>query len=316
VDVGWVQLAAVLPPLDYTLRTVLLGAAILGAVAGVLGAFATLRRQSLLGDALAHAALPGVCLAFLVTGSREALPLMLGAALSGLVGVLWLLLIVRGGRIKEDAGLGIVLSVTFGVGIVLLTRIQHAGDASQSGLDRFLFGQAATLLTRDVQAMAVVGGGALLVTALLWKELKLLTFDPQFAATIGLPTFGLTVALATLLVAATVVGLQAVGVILMVSLLIAPAVAARQWTRSLGTMALAAAAIGAGSGVVGAFASASVADLPTGPAIVLVATAAAVVSVLFAPRRGVVAATRERRRVAKGTVTGTMPEMVGSEGQA
>jgi manganese/zinc/iron transport system permease protein len=282
--------------IGYTLRTVLLGAAILGAVGGVLGSFAVLRRQSLVGDALAHAALPGVCLAFLVTGLREPLPLMLGAALSGLAGALALLAIVRGSRIKEDAALGIVLSVSFGFGTLLLTRIQHQGDAAQSGLDRFLFGQAATLLERDVATMAVLAAVVLLVVWALFKELKLLTFDPDFAAVVGYPVTGLSVGLTALLVAAVAIGLQAVGVILMVALLIAPPVAARQWTRSLGAMALLAGAIGAASGVAGTLVSAGAADVPTGPAIVLAATACAAVSVLFAPERGVV--WRARRRAA------------------
>ncbi len=281
--------------IGYTLRTVLLGAAILGAVGGVLGSFATLRRQSLVGDALAHAALPGVCLAFLATGLREPLPLLAGAILSGLAGALALLVIVRGSRIKEDAALGIVLTVSFGFGTLLLTRIQHQGNAAQSGLDRFLFGQAATLLERDVATMAVL---AMVVLAAVWaffKELKLLAFDPAFAAAAGYPVTALSVGLTALLVAAVAIGLQAVGVILMVALLIAPAVAARQWTRALGAMALLAAAIGAASGVAGTLFSAGAANVPTGPAIVLVATAFAVGSVLFAPQRGVLWRMRQRR---------------------
>jgi manganese/zinc/iron transport system permease protein len=286
--------------LGYTLRTVLLGAAILGAVGGVLGSFATLRRQSLVGDALAHAALPGVCLAFLWTGLREPLPLMVGASLTGLAGALALLAIVRGSRIKEDAALGIVLSVSFGFGTLLLTRIQHQGDAAQSGLDRFLFGQAATLLERDVATMAVLAAIVLSIVWLFFKELKLLTFDAEFAAAAGFPTTALSIGLTALLVAAVAIGLQAVGVILMVALLIAPAVAARQWTRSLGTMTAVAAGIGAVSGVVGTLLSAGAANVPTGPAIVLVATAFATVSVLLAPERGVVWRARRQAALAAG----------------
>ncbi len=282
----------------YTLRTVLLGAAILGAVGGVLGSFATLRRQSLVGDALAHAALPGVCLAFLATGLREPLPILSGAILSGLAGALALLVIVRGSRIKEDAALGIVLSVSFGFGTLLLTRIQHQGNAAQSGLDRFLFGQAATLLERDVVTMAVLAAVVLTAVWAFFKELKLLAFDPGFAAAAGFPVTALSVGLTVLLVAAVAIGLQAVGVILMVALLIAPAVAARQWTHSLGAMTLLAAAIGATSGVVGTLLSAGATDVPTGPAIVLVATAFAVASVLFAPERGVIWRMRRQRTLA------------------
>jgi manganese/zinc/iron transport system permease protein len=272
---------------DYTLRNVVFGSAILGAVGGVFGCFATLRRQSLLGDALAHAALPGVCLAFILTGAKSSLALMTGAALSGLIGTLLLLLIVRQSRIKEDAALGIVLSVGFGFGIFLLTRIQASGNAAQSGLDRFLFGQAATLVARDVRTMAVLGAVALAAVWLLFKEFKLLTFDPDFAAALGYPTTRLTIGLTALIVVAVVIGLQTVGVILIVALLIAPAAAARQWTDRLSLMLALAAGFGVLSGVVGSVLSARIERLPTGPTIVLIATAIAAASVLLAPNRGV-----------------------------
>ena len=162
---------------DYTIRTVSIGSAALGAVAGALGCFALLRRQSLLGDAISHAALPGIGLAFLLTGSRAMPVLVLGAALAGWLGTLFVLGIVRNSRISEDAALGIVLSVFFGFGLVVLTLAQRRPTAAQAGLETFLFGQAATLLERDVALIVVVGASAVLVLALLWKEFKLLTFD-------------------------------------------------------------------------------------------------------------------------------------------
>ncbi len=284
---------------DYTLRNVVLGSAVLGVVGGVFGCFATLRRQSLLGDALAHAALPGVCLAFILTGAKSALPLMIGAALSGWVGTLALLAIVRRSRIKEDAALGIVLSVFFGAGILLLTRIQHSGEAAQSGLDRFLFGQAATLLARDVRTMAALGAVSLAIVWLLFKEFKLLAFDPDFAASIGFAPTPLTILLTSLIVVAVVIGLQTVGVVLMVAMLITPAAAARQWTDRLGRMLILAAAFGATAGGTGALLSSQAARLPTGPTTVLLATGIAAISVLAAPRRGVLWAEARRWRHAR-----------------
>ena len=291
--------------LNYTLRNVILGSAVLGAVGGAIGCFAVLRRESLLGDTLAHAALPGICLAFLLTGTKASLGLMTGAAISGWVGTLLVMAIVRGSRIKQDAALGIVLSVFFGIGTVLLTYIAHAGSAGQGGLDRFLFGQAASLVREDVLTMTVIGIIVLTAAAVLFKEFKLLSFDPEFAFSLGLPTTRLTVALTTLIVIAVVIGLQAVGVILMVSVLIAPALAARQWTNRLGTMVFLAAGFGSVAGVTGSVLSSEIARLPTGPAIVLVATTFVAISVLFAPERGVVWAAirqfRQRRRyVASG----------------
>jgi len=288
--------------LNYTLRNVIFGSAVLGAVGGVIGCFAVLRRQSLVGDTLAHAALPGICLAFMVTGSRTTGVLMLGAAITGWLGTLALLGIIRGSRVKPDAALGIVLSVFFGVGTLLLTHIAQSGDAAQAGLDRFLFGQAASLVAEDAWLMLGVGAVVLGVVAVLFKEFKLLSFDPDFAASIGLPTTPLSILLTTLIVVAVVIGLQAVGVILMVTVLIAPALAARQWTNRLGTMLFLAAGFGVASGVTGSVLSSEVARLPTGPAIVLVATAFVVASLLFAPERGVVWAAIERARYRRPVV--------------
>ena len=230
---------------DYTLRTVALGAATLGLVSGVLGSFAVIRRQSLLGDAISHAALPGIALAFLLSGSRAPLVLVLGAAIAGWLGTLAVMVAVRQTRVKEDAALGIVLSVFFGFGLVLLTYIQRRPDASQAGLDRFLFGQAATLLGRDIATMAVLGALALIAVILLWKEFKLLSFDREFAASVGYPTRLLDVVLTSLIVIAIVIGLQAVGVVLMSAMIVAPAAAARQWTDRLSMMVVLSGALGA-----------------------------------------------------------------------
>ena len=284
--------------LGFTLRNVLLGATLLGVVGGVLGCFALLRRQSLLGDALAHAALPGVCVAYLLTRSKSPLPLFLGALAAGLLGSLIILAVVRLSRVKEDAAIGIVLSVFFGAGIVLLTYIQKLPFGNQSGLDKFLFGQAATLMPRDVAAMAALGGLAVLLTMLFYKELKLLCFDREFGQSVGFPMGRLEILLTVLLVMVVVVGLQTVGVVLVVAALITPAAAARQWTESLAVMLLLAALVGGGSGAIGALVSASAPRLPTGPMIVLCSSTLLVLSLLIAPRRGLVWAVLAERRVA------------------
>ncbi|HYN87080.1 MAG TPA: metal ABC transporter permease [Ardenticatenaceae bacterium] len=271
---------------DYTLRTVALGATILGIVSGALGSYAVLRKQSLLGDAISHAALPGIALAFLLTGSKGSLVLVLGAAVAGWLGTLWMMSIVNTTRIKEDSALGLVLSVFFGFGLLLLTFIQRMPTATQAGLDRFLFGQAATLLQRDVLTMAALGAVALLLMALFWKEFKLLSFDPDFAASQGFPVRALDVLLTTLLVIAIVVGLQTVGVVLMSAMIVAPAAGARQWTDRLGFMVVLAAFFGALAGVSGAVISSTTVRIPTGPTIVLSLTALVLVSVFLAPNRG------------------------------
>jgi manganese/zinc/iron transport system permease protein len=281
---------------DYTLRTVALGTAVLGIVSGALGSFAVLRRQSLLGDAISHAALPGLVLAFLVTGSKAPLVLVLGAAVAGWLGTLAVMAVVRSSRVPEDAALGIVLSVFFGVGLVLLTFVQRLPTASQAGLDRFLFGQAATLLARDVTLMAGLAAVALLVLVLFWKEFKLLSFDREYGASLGLRVRLLDVLLTTVLVLAIVLGLQTVGVVLMSAMVIAPAAAARQWTDSLAVMVWLAAGFGALAGVSGAVISATAASLPTGPLIVLAATVLVAISMTLAPRRGLLWAAVAKRR--------------------
>lgn len=274
-----------------------MGSALLGLVGGVLGTFAVLRRQGLLGDALAHAALPGIALAFMLTGSKTPIVLMLGAGITGWLGTLAILRIVGDTRLSEDAALGIVLTVFFGLGVVFLTYIQHSGNASQAGLDRYLFGQAATLVQEHVVTMAILGAIALSIVALLFKEFKILSFDPEFAASIGYPIGPLNVLLTSLIVVAVVIGLQTVGVVLMAAMLIAPAAAARQWTNRLGAMVLLSASFGALSGVVGAMISVSARRLPTGPMVILVATAIVVTSILLAPERGIVWNGLRRRRM-------------------
>lgn len=277
-------------------RNIALGSAILGLVGGVLGSFAVLRRQSLLGDAVSHAALPGICLAYLVTGTKAPLVLLVGAGLAGWLGTIAILAIVRQTRIDEDAALGIVLSVFFGFGVMLLTFLQQRNDANQAGLDKYLFGQAATLVQEQVVTMAALGGAALLLVGLLFKEFKLLAFDSEFAATLGFLVRRLNILLTSLIVVAVMIGLQTVGVVLMAAMLIAPGAAARQWTNRLGPMLGLAGVFGMLAGVSGAVISVTDAHLPTGPMVILSASAIVVVSILSAPARGLVWEALRRRR--------------------
>ncbi|MDR7457887.1 MAG: iron chelate uptake ABC transporter family permease subunit [Armatimonadota bacterium] len=280
---------------DYTLRTVALGSALLGITSGVLGSFAVLRRQGLLGDVLSHAALPGVCLAFLLTGTRTPAVLLAGAAVSCWLGAAALFRVVEETRVSEDSAMGIVLSVFFGFGIVLLTFISKRGDAAQAGLNTYLFGQAATLVWENVVTMAALGLLAIAAVVLWYKEFKLLAFDPEFATSLGYNTRRLGLLLTSVTVVAIVIGLQTVGVVLMAAMLVGPAVAARQWTSRLSRMLVVAALVGALSGLSGALISMSQPRLPTGPMIILSLTALVVVSLLLAPERGLLWERRHRR---------------------
>lgn len=272
---------------DYTFGIVAIGSVLLGVISGVLGSFAVLRRQSLLGDGVSHAALPGVVIAFLLTGSKSTEMLLLGALATGLLATLFIVGIVRHSRIKFDSALAMVMSVFFGLGMVLLTYVQKIPNANQAGLKRFIFGQASTLLARDVVLMAVCGAVLLAVVAVFWKELKLFSFDPEYAWSIGFPPQRLNLLLSALIVVGIIIGLQTVGVILMSAMLIAPAVAARQWTGKLCVMVSLAAFFGALSGVAGTAISSLSPKLPTGPAIVVCISSIALVSLLCAPGRGI-----------------------------
>lgn len=271
---------------DYTLRTITLGTAVLGGVTGMLGSFAVLRKQSLLGDAISHAALPGIALAFLLTGSKDTNVLLIGALISGLIGTFWIRGITTKTHLKSDTALGLILSVFFGFGMLLLTFIQKQPNANQAGLDKYLFGQAATLVESDVWLMSIVTAVCLAVLLLFWKEFKILLFDKDYALTLGFNTKIIDILITSFIVLAIVLGLQTVGVVLMSAMLLAPAAAARQWTNSLSVMVFLSAILGAGAGVFGTAISSTQNNLSTGPVIVLVASVFVLFSFIFSPKRG------------------------------
>lgn len=252
----------------------------------MLGSFAVLRKQSLLGDAISHAALPGIAIAFLITGAKDSNTLLLGALVSGLIGTFWIRGIVTKTHLKSDTALGLILSLFFGFGMLLLTFIQKQPNANQAGLDKYLFGQAATLVESDVWLMAIVTGICLIIMLTFWKEFKILLFDADYTKTLGFNTKTIDILITSFIVLAIVLGLQTVGVVLMSAMLLAPAAAARQWTNKLSVMVFLAALFGAFSGVFGTAISASQNNLSTGPVIVLVAAVFVIVSFVFSPSRG------------------------------
>lgn len=286
---------------DYNTLVVVLGTSLLGLAAGLVGTFLFLQKRALLGDTLAHATLPGVAGAFLVATAfgweGKTLALLLpGAVCTGLAGVGLVQLIVRTTRLGDDAALAIVLATFFGAGLAGLQSLRGLPGVDLAGLDQFLLGHTAALLRRDAQVLAGTALLVLMTVLALRKELALLVFDRQQAQVQGWPTGVLDGILLVLTTAVVVVGLQAVGAILMVALLVIPPAAARFWTDRLGTMLVIAGGIGAGSGYLGCVPSALVAQIPAGPAVVLVATAAFAVSFLCGRRRGLVAEVLRRRR--------------------
>ncbi len=298
---SWEQVLRVLLLSDFNTRVVVVGVALLGMAAGIVGTFTLLRKRALVSDAVSHATLPGVAAAWLVMvalgGTGKWFPgLLLGAAAGGLIAV-GAVLTLRGVlRLHEDAALGVVLSVSFGIGIALLGLIQQIRRGSAAGLDSFIYGKTASMLSADALLIAVTSLILVAVAVLLFKELNLLCFDAPYAATQGFPVALLDALMLTLVVAVTVIGLQAVGLILIVALLITPAAAARFWTHDLRAMTVLAALFGAAGGFIGAGLSALVPRLPAGAVIVVTIAAGFVISVLFGTRRGLLRMLVERHR--------------------
>ncbi|WP_141101933.1 metal ABC transporter permease [Oceanicola sp. 22II-s10i] len=287
--------------LGYNALLVLTGAGLLGFTGGATGTFLVLRKRALLSDAISHATLPGVALAFMAMVAlggegRNLFGLMLGAALSAGIGLAVVQWLTGRTRLAEDAAIGAVLSVFFGAGVVLLTVIQTMTAGRQAGLEAFLLGSTAGMLRSEAEIIAAGGALCLLAVAGLRRLLVLAAFDPGYAESIGMNPRRIDAALMMLVLAVVVVGLKIVGLVLIVALLIIPPVAARFWTDRAGVMAVIAGLTGAAAGAGGALISALVPGVPTGPVIVLLAAGAFVLSMIFSPKRGVLAALARRRR--------------------
>jgi len=282
---------------DPNIRYVVLGSVLLTASSAIVGTFTFLNKRSLIGDAIAHAVLPGICLGFIVAGTKNPLVLIIGAFITGWLSLVVVEYVTRKTRIKEDTAIGLVLSVFFGIGILMLTVIQKSGNASQSGLDHFLFGKAAALVGSDLYAFLIVASILLVVVYIMFKEFALLAFDKAYAKSIGYPVRTLELILTSLIVLAVVIGIQAVGVVLMAAILITPAAAARFWTDKIVVMVFLASAFGAFSGLSGAYISFVAPAMPTGPWIVIVISTIAFISFFLAPKRGVISRLIRQRNI-------------------
>ncbi|TVQ98121.1 MAG: iron ABC transporter [Spirochaetaceae bacterium] len=301
------RLMRVLTLADYNTRVVMFGTVMLGIAGGVIGVFLLLRRRALLADAVSHAALPGVAGAFLLIlalgGNPRSLPLlMLGALVSGLLGMGCVLFITRFTRISQDAALGIVLSVFFGFGVALLGIIQRTRGAPAAGLNSFIYGRTASMIRADAMLIGIAALVVVLVSMVLFKEFRLFTFDPDFAAGDGWPVQRLDTLLMSLVVAVTVIGLQAVGIILVIAILVVPPAAARFWTDRLDHMVLISAGVGAIGAYLGTGVSALAPRLPAGAVIVGAHGSVFVVSMLIGSARGVLRELFAHRSLARTTV--------------
>ena len=281
---------------SYTFQVVTMGCILLGIISGVVGSFAVVKKQGLIGDGISHSTLPGVVIAFLLIGVKDTKMMLLGALIAGLLSAMFVFSIVKNSRVKFDSALAVVMSVMFGLGTLLLSYSQSMPNANQAGLKNYIYGQAANMLSTDVEAMLFVGAIVLIIVMLFWKEMKLVAFDSEYATTIGYNVSFVNALMILLLVLAIIIGIQTVGVILMSAMLIAPAVAARQWTNKFSVMVILSAVFGAVSGGVGSLISIMDNKLATGPIIVVVATFIAMFSILLSPKRGVVYKLNQRKK--------------------
>lgn len=300
---SWAELARTLTfQAGHNTALVVAGTALLGAAAGLVGTLALLRKRSLMGDAISHATLPGIGLAFLIATAlgfqgRSVPLLMLGGGITAVLGVLAIQFLLRFTRLREDAAIAVILSTFFGLGVVIMTIVQSSSSGQQGGLRAYIFGQASAMSASDVWLMAALALGAALIVAALFKELTLTCFDDEFARASGWPVPLLDLAMMALVVIVTLAGIQAVGLILVIAMLIVPAAAARFWSDRVITVTILAAILGGLSGYLGATASSMLERLPTGGVIVLTAGAIFTLSLLFAPRRGVLAHIARRLRL-------------------
>lgn len=287
---AWLRLLTLV---DYNSRVVILGTAMLGGAAGVVGSFTLLRKRALVGDAISHAMLPGLGLAFLLATlagwDGRSLPILfVGATLSGLVGAATILGLRSTWRLSEDAAFGIVLSVFFGAGVALLGVIQSLEAGHAAGLEGFIYGKTASLSWADLMAIVAAAAVSLFACAIYYKELTLLCFDQAFAESQGYSRRWLDGLLMSLVVGITITGMQAVGLILVIALLIIPAAAARFWTHQLSRQILISAGIGMAGCFVGSMGSALLPKMPAGAVIILACSALFLVSLSFGTEQGLV----------------------------
>jgi len=285
---------------DHTFVMVTAGTTVIGGVAGALGSFAYLRRQSLVSDVISHAALPGTLLAFLLLTAlgrdgRTMLGLLIGATVTGTVAVIAANAITRHSRVAIDTAMALVLSTLFGLGMLLMQHIQRRPLPGKGDIQDYLFGNASTITRADLTVSLAVGTLTVGVVAVFWKEFAVATFDRDLAGLLGFHHRILDPLIFGAIAVATVIGLKAVGLVLMVAFVVTPPAAARQWTRTLPGMVIVSALIGAGASALGAYLSIVLGPVPTGPVIVLVLFLVFIVSLLLSPRSIVLAAYRRRR---------------------
>nr|WP_155732350.1 metal ABC transporter permease [Streptobacillus moniliformis] len=273
---------------SYTFKVVTIGCSLLGMISSIIGTFAVLKKESLLGDGVAHSSLAGICIAFLLTGRRELFILLIGALIMGLICVLLIHYIGTNSKVKFDSAIALILSTFFGLGLVLLTYLKRIPGAKKAGLSNFIFGQASTLILKDIYLITGVGLILLILVIFFWKQIKISIFDKEYAKTIGINSDRYRLLVSVMIVINVIIGLQIAGVVLMTAMMISPVVAARQWSNKLNIVVILSSIFGAISGFIGSLSSSLNSSLPTGPVIVVVLSIFVMFSMLFSNKRGLI----------------------------
>lgn len=274
---------------------VVVGISFLSVSAAMVGTFTFLDKKALIGDAISHAVLPGVCLAFMFTGTKNPYWIVAGAFATGALATYAISWVSEQTKLKEDTVIASVLSVFFGVGIVFMTKLQQTGNAALSGLDHFLFGNAISIVGEDILVYGSLALLTIFTLLIFYKEFKLLIFNREFAVSVGLPVRRMEFLFNSLMVLAVVTGIQAIGVVLMAALLITPVAAARFWTDRLGKMLFLAVLFALVSGISGAYISFTLTNMPTGPWVVVVLSLLAFFSFFFSHKKGLITRVYSKR---------------------
>nr|WP_156299065.1 metal ABC transporter permease [Streptobacillus canis] len=271
---------------SYTFKVVAIGCSLLGMISAIIGSFAVLKKESLLGDGVAHSSLAGICIAFLLTGEKELPILLIGALIVGLICVFLIHYIGTNSKVKFDSAIALILSTFFGLGLVLLTFLKRVPGAKKAGLSNFIFGQASTLVVKDIYLISVVGIILLIIVIFFWKEIKISIFDRDYAKTIGINSDRYRLLISVMIVINVIIGIQIAGVVLMTAMMVSPVVAAKQWSNKLSVVVILASFFGSISGFIGSVTSSLNTTLPTGPVIVVVLSLFVIFSMLFSVKKG------------------------------
>ncbi|PZV80329.1 manganese/zinc/iron transport system permease protein [Algoriphagus aquaeductus] len=273
---------------DPSITWVVLGITLLGIGSAYVGTFSFLDKKALLGDAISHAVLPGICLGFILAGEKNPVYIVTGAFLSGALATFLSSWLRKNTKLSEDTIIATILSVFFGVGIVMLTGLQKSGNPEIAGLNSFIFGNAIGISESDLMIYGGLSLTIIMVLTLFLKEFRLMVFDPEYGKAIGFPMEAIRFLFNVLMILAVVIGIQAIGVVLMAALLITPGAAARFWTDRLHPLLILAASFSIVSGILGTYISFVIPQMPTGPWVVVFLSLIALLSFMFSPKSGII----------------------------